>query len=159
MKEAQERESHLLDYWNVLLKRRWVIYTSLTVLTVTVTLGSLLMRPIYTATTRLQIEPSAPNILPFQDVMATAPDQRNDFYQTQYGLIQSRRVAREAITSLGLDKHPDFKVSGASPKEGDAAGAGMGEAKRIDRFLERLNVAPVRNSRLVDESVSPHDRP
>ena len=158
MKEAQERESHLLDYWNVLLKRRWVIYTSLTVLTVTVTLGSLLMRPIYTATTRLQIEPSAPNILPFQDVMATAPDQRNDFYQTQYGLIQSRRVAREAITSLGLDKYPDFKISGASPKEGDAAGAGMVEARRVDLFLGMLKVSPVRNSRLVDVSFSSHDR-
>src|SRR5262245_41391139 len=131
MREAQERESHLLDYWNVLLKRRWVIYTSLTVLTVTVTLGSFLMRPVYTATTRLQIEPSAPNILPFQDVMASAPDQRNDFYQTQYGLIQSRRVAREVIASLGLDKHPDFQVR-------DRGGDAMVEAKRIDLFLDDL---------------------
>ncbi|HEV8701442.1 MAG TPA: polysaccharide biosynthesis tyrosine autokinase [Candidatus Polarisedimenticolia bacterium] len=151
MKEAQERDSHLLDYWNVLQKRRWVIYTSLTVLTVTVTLGSLLMRPIYTATTRLQIEPAAPNILPFQDVMATAPDQRNDFYQTQYGLIQSRRVAREVIASLGLDKHPDFKANSAPVED-------LVEGKRIDRFLANLKVAPVRNSRLVDVSFSSHDR-
>src|SRR6185503_18721691 len=151
MKEAQERDSHLLDYWNVLQKRRWVIYTSLTVLTVTVTLGSLLMRPVYTATTRLQIEPAAPNILPFQDVMATAPDQRNDFYQTQYGLIQSRRVAREVIVSLGLDKHPDFKVKASLAED-------LQEGKRIDVFLEDLKVAPVRNSRLVDVSFSSHDR-
>jgi capsular exopolysaccharide synthesis family protein len=151
MKEAQERDSHLLDYWNVLQKRRWVIYTSLTVLTITVTLGSLLMRPIYTATTRLQIEPAAPNILPFQDVMATAPDQRNDFYQTQYGLIQSRRVAREVIVSLGLDKHPDFKVKASLAED-------LQEGKRIDVFLEDLKVAPVRNSRLVDVSFSSHDR-
>ena len=151
MKEAQERDSHLLDYWNVLQKRRWVIYTSLTVLTVTVTLGSLLMRPVYTATTRLQIEPAAPNILPFQDVMATAPDQRNDFYQTQYGLIQSRRVAREVIVTLGLDKHPDFKVKSSLAEE-------LKDGKRIDLFLEDLKVAPVRNSRLVDVSFSSHDR-
>jgi capsular exopolysaccharide synthesis family protein len=158
MKEAQERESHLLDYWNVLLKRRWVIYTSLIILTVTVTLGSLLMQPVYTATTRLQIEPSAPNILPFQDVMATAPDQRNDFYQTQYGLIQSRRVAREVIASLGLDKHPDFKVQGFPAKQDGVADKDLVEAKRIDLFLEQLKVSPVRNSRLVDVAFSSHDR-
>ena len=119
MAETREKEIHLLDYWHVVLKRRWVVYTSLAVVVSVTTLGSFLQRPVYTATTRLQIEQYTPKILPFQDVMATASDQRNDFYQTQYGLIQSRRVAREAITSLGLDKYPDFKVSGASPKEGD----------------------------------------
>ncbi len=158
MTETPERDVHLLDYWRIVLKRRWVVYASLLVVTSTVTLGSLLMRPVYRATTRLQIEPSAPNILPFQDVMATAPDQRNDFYQTQYGLIQSRRVAREVIASLGLDKHPDFKVKGSPAKQDGAAGADLVAGKRIDLFLENLKVAPVRNSRLVDLLFSSHDR-
>jgi uncharacterized protein involved in exopolysaccharide biosynthesis len=110
MMEALEREIHLLDYWRVLVKRRWVVYTSLAVVVSTVTLGSLLMQPVYTATTRLQIESAAPNVLPFQEVLSSVPDQRNDFYQTQYGLIQSRRVAREVIDSLRLARHPEFQV-------------------------------------------------
>lgn len=156
--ETQEREIHLLDYWRILVKRRWVVFTSLTVLVATVTLGSFLAEPVYTATTRLQIESSAPNVLPFQEVLASAPDQRNDFYQTQYGLIQSRRVAREAIASLALDRHPEFRVEppararpGLTPEEAV-------EGKRIDVFLKKLKVSPVRNSRLVDVSFSSHDR-
>ena len=94
MTDPRDRELHLLDYWRVLVKRRWVVYTSLAIVVSVTALGSLLTRPIYTATTRLQIEQSAPKVLPFQDVMASVPDFRNDFYQTQYGLIQSRRVAR-----------------------------------------------------------------
>src|SRR5262249_24455527 len=52
---SQEKETPLLDYGHVILKRRWVVYTPLTVVVSVTTLGSLLQRPIYTATTRLQI--------------------------------------------------------------------------------------------------------
>lgn len=156
--DAQEKEVHLLDYWRVLVKRRWVVYTAVSVLTTSAALGSLLMRPLYSASTRLQIESSSPNILPFQEVLTSVPDARNDFYQTQYGLIQSRRVAREAIASLRLERHPEFQVEApALPQSGPGAEKVV-EGKRIDRFLERLKVSPVRNSRLVDVSFSSHDR-
>ncbi len=157
MKEPQEKELHLLDYWRVLVKRRWVVYTSLSVVVATVTLGSLLQRPVYTATTRLQIEQNTPKILPFQEVMGTVPDFRNDFYQTQYGLIQSRRVASEVITSLDLARHVEFRVDGDARAGGGPAAAQTAEARRVDLFQKKLNVTPVRNSRLVDISFSSYD--
>ena len=154
-----DKEIHLLDYWHVVLKRRWVIYTSLAVVVSVTTLGSLLQRPIYTATTRLQIEQNTPKILPFQDVMSTVPDFRNDFYQTQYGLIQSRRVARETIDSLHLADLEEFKVSAPGGAAGDTvASKDQAEAKRVDKFLKKLTVTPVRNSRLVDIAFSSYDR-
>ncbi len=158
MAEPHDREIHLLDYWRVLLKRRWVVYTSLAVVLGVVTLGSFLTRPVYTATVRLQIEPSAPSILPFKEVTASVPDLRNDFYQTQYGLIQSRRVAREVITRLGLAEQEEFRVgrAPAGPLKADAEAAL--EPKRIDRFLTKLKVTPVRGSRLVDVLFSSYDR-
>ena len=155
MTEREEKEIHLLDYWRVLVKRRFVVYTSLSVVVAVVALGSLLTRPLYTATTRLQIEQNAPKVLPFQDVMASMPDLRNDFYQTQYGLIQSRRVAREAITSLRLAETDEFR--GRSVAAGDAAGGVRVEARRIDAFLKKLAITPVRNSRLVDISFTSRD--
>jgi capsular exopolysaccharide synthesis family protein len=158
MTDQSERDVHLLDYWRIVVRRRWIVYASLLVVTVTVALGSLLMRPVYRATTRLQIEPSTPNVLPFQEVLATVPDQRNDFYQTQYGLIQSRRVARDVIASLRLEQHPDFRVKpGRAGKDAPQA-AEIVETRRIDLFLENLKVSPVRNSRLVDIAFSSHDR-
>ncbi len=135
MTDPTEKEIHLLDYWRVLIKRRWVVYTSLIVVVATVTLGSLLKRPIYTATTRLQIEQNMPKVLPFQEIMASVPDRRDDFYQTQYGLIRSRRVAGDVIGSLGLAKVEEFEV-----RVGKRAGRGLtpkqvAEFKRIDLFL------------------------
>jgi capsular exopolysaccharide synthesis family protein len=155
--DLREREFHLLDYWRIVVNRRWVLYTSLIVVVVTVTLGSLLKRPVYTATTRLQIEQNMPKVLPFQEVMASVPDRRNDFYQTQYGLIRSRKVAGDVIGSLGLAKVDEFEV-----RVGKTAGRGLtpekvAEFKRIDRFLKKLNVSPVRNSRLVDVSFASYD--
>ncbi|MEE9219111.1 MAG: Wzz/FepE/Etk N-terminal domain-containing protein, partial [Acidobacteriota bacterium] len=158
MIDTHEREVHLLDYWRVLVKRRWVIYTSLAVLVTTVLLGSLLMRPVYTATVRLQIESLSPNILPFQDVLVSAPDRRNDFYQTQYGLIRSRSVARDVIASLRLDRNPEFEVDVSARAGPGLSAEEAAEAERIDLFLEMLDVSPVRNSRLVDVSFSSHDR-
>ena len=70
MGEKREKEIHLLDYWQVILKRRWVVYTSLAVVVSVTTLGTFLQRPVYTATARLQIEQNNPKILPFQDVMS-----------------------------------------------------------------------------------------
>jgi capsular exopolysaccharide synthesis family protein len=157
MIESAARDSHLLDYWRVLLKHRWVVYTTLMVLVATVAIGSLLTRKIYTATTRLQIERSAPNVLPFQQVMASIPDQLNDFYQTQYTLIQSRRVARDVITSLRLADSPEYEVSPAPGPTGSAPDEDAIMVRRINVFLKKLKVAPVRNSRLVDVSFESND--
>src|SRR5213594_806698 len=158
MGERQEKEIHLLDYWHVVLKRRWIVYTSLAVVVSVTTLGSFLQRPIYTATTRLQIEQNTPKILPFQDVMSSVPDYRNDFYQTQYGLIQSRRVAREAIDSLHLADLEEFRVSLPRRTSNGPVPEEQAEVKRIDKFVKKLMVTPVRNSRLVDIAFASHDR-
>ncbi len=90
-----------------------------------------------------------PNVLPFQQVMGSLPDYRNDFYQTQYGLIQSRRVASEVIGSLGLAQQEEFRL------KGEDTSAALG--RRIDLFLKRLTVTPVRSSRLVDISFPSHN--
>ena len=152
MFEAAKIEVGLIDYWRVLAKRRWVVYTMVLVVVTTVTIGSLLKQKIYTGTVRLQIESNAPNVLPFQQVTASVPDERDDFYQTQYGLIQSRHVAREVITSLRLADAPEFRVSAwTRSSEGAPEDPSIG-AERVDLFLKRLKVSTVSGSRLVDVS-------
>ena len=42
MKEFGEKKIHLLDYWRVLVKRRWVVFTCLSVVVSTVFLGTIL---------------------------------------------------------------------------------------------------------------------
>src|SRR5207245_6445872 len=74
MSDPRDRELHLLDYWRVLVKRRWVVYTSLAIVVSMTALGSLLTRPIYTATTRLQVEQTGAQGPPFQDIVGRVPD-------------------------------------------------------------------------------------
>lgn len=158
MISVQEHGTHLLDYWHVLLKRRWIIYTSVAVAVTTVMLGSLLMVPTYTATCRLQIERDVPNVLPFQQVTPRDPDYLWDFYETQYGLIRSRRVAREVIHDLALGGQPDFEVGEPRGLDPDVPAEEVVENARIDILLDRLDVRPVRKSRLVDVSFSSRDK-
>lgn len=148
MEERLIPEINLLDYWRILVKRRWVVYACLAALVTTVTLGSLLKEPVFTAMTRLQIERNSPNVLPFGDVAAVSPNDHFGFLETQYELIQSRGVARQVIASLDLARHEEFQVK--TPEE-------AAEAERIDRFLEMLRVVPVGSSRLVDIRFSSHD--
>ena len=152
MKDQKEDEIHLLDYWRVLVKRRWIFFSSLIVLVFLGALRSFLQEPKYTAITRIQIERNSPNILPFQEVIGSPGDSYKDFYETQYALIQSRQIAREVIASLRLDRFPEFRITTPETRPQGPTLEQLVETLRIDRFLRKLRVDPVQTSRLVDIS-------
>ena len=108
MDNSDTREFHLVDYWNVLLQRRWVVFTALLVLVTTVTIGSFLITPIYRSVCTIQIEREQPNVLQFQQVQPVGYDYMSytDFYQTQYRLLASRNVARKTLQKLDLKNDP-----------------------------------------------------
>src|SRR5258705_12365711 len=108
MDAISPREINLLDYWSVLTHRRWVVFTAIVVLVITVTLGSFLISPTYQALCTLQIEREQPNVLTFQQVQPVGYDYMsyNDFYQTQYRLLSSRNVANKAMQKLDLRNDP-----------------------------------------------------
>ena len=63
--------------------------------------------PIYQATSRIVIEKENPNVVSIQEVLSV-DSTGQDYYQTQYKIIESRSVAREVIKRLSLDKNPEF---------------------------------------------------
>src|SRR5687767_14174243 len=145
------------------------------------------MDPRYTATAKIQIERRAPNIAPVERVEKSddySYDQKYDYYQTQFKVLQSRTIAARVIRALGLDRDPRFaddgeggfvdvaveKVGGflnSLLRRGESASTEKGAAesptefgvdpKHIENYLEMLDVDPIVNSRLVDVSfVSKH---
>ena len=160
----EEKEIHLLDYWNIIYKHRFVVLTTLIVIVAAVTIWTFMQRPIYKATAQVQIEKSSPNILPFKDVFAldASYSSYNDFYQTQYKLIQSRTIARMVIEELDLKTNKEF----ASTKKqfslygfvrnlipfGKSTAPQNDDSRFVNAFLVRLVVEPIRNSRLVNIS-------
>ena len=167
MQDNLEREVDIREYWHVIKKRRWTIYTVVIILVTTVAIGSFTIKPTYKATSTLQIERETPKVLSFEEIFAIDTSQQ-DFYQTQYKLIQSRSLARKVINRLNLISHPEF-----SPEN---KGGILGRIRNIFRsnkggnkeladpytdiitiFLRKLEVAPVRNSSLAEISFISHN--
>ena len=171
--EIQVDELHLLDYVKMLHKRRWTAATAFLVVLVGVTVYTFTATPMFEAKTRLLIESDDPNVVSFKEVI-NEEQAKADYYQTQYNVLQSRALARKTIASLELWDNPFFAAASESRKGVVGALAGMlgrtsagthrqengaeptavdetaAQSRAIDLFLDRLTVAPIRNSRLVD---------
>jgi capsular exopolysaccharide synthesis family protein len=173
MQAGGGEEPHLLDYVRVLYKRRWIAGTAFTVVFLLVTVYTFTATPIYEATTKLLIEAENPNVVSFKEVIDEQAA-KIDYYQTQYNILQSRSLARRTIDKLRLWDHEEFGVSeeqgfSVVRSVGNGFGSAAGlfrktaprydapapdetepQSRAIDRFLTRLKVSPVRNSRIVD---------
>lgn len=152
---VDEDEIDLRVLWDILWRRRWLIMLIVAVACLGTILATYLMTPVYRATTTVQINKESSRVLSFQDVtpMETVTVDQ-DFYQTQYGLLKSRTLAKRVIDHLALAKHPLFAGSDDQSRiswfdqDGDQS-ALSAEQKLVDRFLEQLTIEPVKQSRLV----------
>jgi capsular exopolysaccharide synthesis family protein len=174
---------HLLDYVKVLHKRRWTAITAFLLVFGSVTVYTFTATPIYRARVQILIENENPNVVKFEEVY-DQNTQNNDYYQTQYRILQSRLLARRTLTAEQLWEHPLFgggPSTGSSfslnpiawaastvrfvrgffvdppPKEAPEATESAEQSKIIDGFLGQLTISPVRNSRLVDVSYRSSD--
>lgn len=111
-------EAHLMDYVRVLYRRRWIAITAFLVVFVSVVVYTFTQTPIYAAKAQLMIEPENQNVVSFKEVLEQDKS-TTDYYQTQYKILQSRKLARLAIESLALWNHSEFAGK-------DAGGVGSG---------------------------------
>jgi len=176
--EQQEDEDviDLREYWNVLLRRKWTVVLTVALLLIGTAIYTSMQTPIYLATTVIQIERVTGNVVEFEGVTAEENRWSNDFYQTQYELLQSRALASRVIDQLGLqesassqlEEEPGFLIGmigdiKSSIKNLLAAkeeSTTFVEALPPDLesgFLGGLSVNPIRNSRLVELSYESPD--
>src|SRR3972149_4921348 len=171
-----EEEPNLRDYIDVILRRKWIVISCLAISVVTVAIASLLMNRIYKAEATIEIAPENPKITTFQEVveLEPQPQQTDSFYETQYKLIESKSLAKEVVSALQLDLHPEFAVKEKKPgfisfvndtfaqilqaneKKSDPIEIEKRQLAReeglLDSFLDRVKVTPDRKSRLVQIS-------
>src|SRR3972149_9515821 len=176
-----EEEPNLRDYIDVILRRKWIVISCLAISVVTVAIASLLMSRIYKAEATIEIAPENPKITTFQEVveLEPQPQQTDSFYETQYKLIESKSLAKEVVSALQLDLHPEFAVKEKKPgfisfvndsfaqilqaneKKSDPKEIEKSQLARkeglIGSFLGRVKVTPDRKSRLVQLSFESSD--
>ena len=99
-------EPHLLDYARVIVKRRHVALAAFSVVTLAAIVYSFTATPIYEGRVQLLIESDDPNVIDFQQVTGDGANastlSRQDYYQTQYRLLESRSLAKKTIDGLNL---------------------------------------------------------
>src|SRR5215467_7019944 len=103
----EETEVHLSDYLRVLYKRRWPALTVFLIVFVGTCIFTFTATPIYNARVQLLIEKENTNVVTFKE--AVEQNQlTDDYYQTQYKILQSRALARRTLDSLNLWHFPEF---------------------------------------------------
>lgn len=168
-----EDELDLRHYWYLLKKRAWLVVVFSASIVFTVGLFSVLATPIYTAETVLLIEPSSPNVIDIDAVLSDSLGPGEDFYKTQYEILQSRSLAAQVISEerLGeMAQGSDEDTVFAEERPQFGIGAGLFEdahsrpdalssvdPELIDDYLDELGVDPVRKSRLVKVSFDSPD--
>ena len=150
--EGEPQEAHLWEYIYVVLRRRRLVLAVFLGVAALATLRSLLTQPVYEASAQILIERDTPSVLTFKEV-AQVDAARDDYYQTQYKLLQSRALVRRVIESMDLLQDPEFGGP-RSAEEIDAVkaaapGASPVMERTIDAFVGRLKVVPIKSSRLV----------
>lgn len=169
-------EIHLRDYWETLLRHRWTVAAVFAAVVVSGILLTVTTVPSYRATTLVEIRAESQKVVAFQDVVQMAQVER-EFYQTQFDVLQSRRLARRVIDRLKLDEEAAFQNADSGPgllsrlrmgiasimtrtsHHAPASAESADDQAMIDRFLSSVDVKPRRNSYLVEVSFtspSPH---
>lgn len=146
----------LLAYWQMLVKRRWLVLGVLLSVTAASLLLTLLATPIYRASVVMQIDNEEQQVVQVGGVSTQAYDPQ--FQQTQYELLQSRALAERVAEELKVtaaDGHGQSAWLGrlrmlVSPTPATDEGGSDGTLRESAGVVQRgLSIEPVRNSRLV----------
>ncbi|NQT23481.1 MAG: hypothetical protein HQ579_08625, partial [Candidatus Omnitrophica bacterium] len=139
-----EQELHLKDYVDVLRRRRSVVVIFFVTIVFVVTIGSLIMRPVYQASATLLIDAESPNVLTTYGLVSLESQNYysyKEYYQSQKEIITSRAIARRIFNEFNLGNTKKY----AKAKD------------PIKAFLKTVNVAPVRDTRLLRLNVENRD--
>jgi capsular exopolysaccharide synthesis family protein len=159
----------LMDYWRVILSRRWTVAAILATVVALTMIYTFKQTPIYQATASIQIDKENPNILSFKDVYQI-DSTTDDTLRTQFEVLKSRTLARRVIEDLKLNESDEFQpqreaifgsfldsIKNLHSFKNSAAKQSDRLRPLIDAYLDRLDVSPVRQARIVNISFESKD--
>ena len=101
--EAEEVE--LRDYLEVIVRRKWLILTVLTLVFLSTLIFTLTATRIYEASAVVEVSQETPHVTTFQEVLGSEVQAR-EFYETQVELLSSKAMINRVIENLDLIDHP-----------------------------------------------------
>jgi len=141
----------LKEFIGIIARRKWLVIATTLLTLLAVLLVTLMIKPVYRASSTIQIERNAKQIV--NGAMFESIESRSDkdFHETQRQLIQSKALARRVINQLGLDtKDTSFGVISSIKQALGMSTVDLSSSDRTEAlFLENLTVQPISNSQLV----------
>ncbi len=153
-------EKALMDYVRVLYKRRWIALPAFLLVFTLGAVNAMRQTPMYQSRVQLLIEKDAPNVATLDQMFQTQDGwMADDFYQTQYRILQSRTLAKQAIDAMKMWDVPRLG-NGPEPKAPisvigiamDAGRTAVGLAKSLVSSKPPAPTAPVVEPRGKDET-------
>lgn len=156
----------LIQYWHTVVRWRWLmagIVAACVLIGIAVTL---LMAPLYTAKSQLQIDRQQKQITKVEGLEGDLPGQDLEFYATQYELLKARPLAERVASELKLyDSDPFLEAHGINPDEfveerGNKTAAELKkdrDRRVVNALLDSVEVAPIRMSKLVNVNYTSRD--
>lgn len=159
-------EPNFREYCRIVAKHRRFIITLVICTLAFTSLVVFLMRPTYTATSTVLIEPRAPEVLGNTESETEASQLADDnYYNTEFKILQSRSLAAQVIRQLHLQNEPFLRTQEAlgltfpakkafskapiiTDEDPDAGTRGVSSAI-IDAYLKHLTIHPDPGTRLV----------
>ena len=100
-------QMHLTDYFRVLYKWRWVAIPAFLIVFVAGAMNTLRQTPIYEGRVQMLMSPDSPNPGKIEQMFQGGDNfYYDDFYQTQYRILQSRSLAKQTIDAMNLWNAP-----------------------------------------------------
>lgn len=138
MENTTNEELDLSYCINLVFKRFWLLVAMVALGLVAAVLVNLLMRPAYKATALMMINQEDAGKIDTTPYGSFASEE--DYYRTQYQLLQSRSLLSKVYTKMKLDQVEEF----ANPNG-------------LKKLEKSLDIAPITRSRLVNVSATAYD--
>lgn len=167
----QSDAPNLLSYWTILRKRRWTVLAILALVFTVVLIATLKETPLYEAKALIEIEKENPNIVTAGDLFEI-DSVNSTFLETQYKVLETESLSRRVIRDLGLDRLNEFNPprhwwslpqvalsrSVATPASAsNPAPDSDAVYNSLKVFKDRLDIEPLKQSRLVEVSFESRD--
>ena len=169
---AEETGFDFYKYVRIFTKYRWLIVGTILTALAIATVLTMLMTPIYRATSSLQIDREAMSVVKVDGLQPDESQGGLEFYQTQYELLASRSLAERVVTTLNLANDSQFNVEtksllgtikslvlggGGSGETTAEAAAEANASQAASRLIRALSISPVRGSRIVKINIDHPD--
>ena len=101
----EEHEVHFKDYLDVIIRRKFLIISVLTLVFISTVIFTLSSTKIYKASATIEVNQETSRVTKFEELVSAKLNTR-EFYETQVQLLRSSAMAQRVINGMDLSNHP-----------------------------------------------------